>query len=72
MKVALLFGSFNPIHEGHLAILRYLAEHFDPARLHLRVPLIPGYNDKGDQMKTEAALLNMGFTHIERFSYVVR
>ena len=27
MKVALLFGSFNPIHEGHLAILRYLAEH---------------------------------------------
>ena len=27
MKTALLFGSFNPIHEGHLAILRYLVDH---------------------------------------------
>ena len=25
--VALLFGSFNPIHEGHLAILHYLVAH---------------------------------------------
>ena len=25
-KVALLFGSFNPIHEGHLAILRHIVE----------------------------------------------
>lgn len=52
--------------------LRWLAANVDPTRLHARVPLIPGYNDEGDQMKTEAALLNMGFTQIERFSYVVR
>lgn len=52
--------------------LRYLAEHFDPACLHLRVPLIPGYNNEADQAKTEAALRELGFTQIERFPYVVR
>lgn len=52
--------------------LRYVAEHFDPARLHLRVPLIPGYNNEADQAKTEAALRELGFTQIERFPYVVR
>ena len=52
--------------------LRFLAEHLEPARLHVRVPLIPGYNDAADQDKTEAALREMGLTEIERFAYVVR
>ena len=52
--------------------LRYLADTFDPARLHLRVPLIPEFNDEADQSKTEAALQEMGFTHIERFPYLIR
>ena len=52
--------------------LRYLAAQVDPARLHVRVPLIPNYNDPADQDKTEAQLREMGFTEIERFSYVIR
>ena len=52
--------------------LRFLAENLAPARLHIRVPLIPGYNDAADQDKTEDALRGMGLTEIERISYVVR
>ena len=52
--------------------LRYLAASLDPACLHVRIPLIPDYNDPADQDRTEAALRDMGFTEIERFSYVIR
>ena len=52
--------------------LRYLAQTVAPERLHVRVPLIPGFNDEADQARTEAALREMGLTQIELFSYVVR
>ena len=52
--------------------LVWLAAHFDPSRLLVRVPLIPGYNDEADQTRSEALLRQMGFTQIERFPYVLR
>ena len=52
--------------------LSWLAANFEPSRLHVRVPLIPGYNDEADQDRTERTLREMGLTHIERFPYVIR
>lgn len=37
MKVGLLFGSFNPIHMGHIAIANYMAESTDLAQIWLVV-----------------------------------
>lgn len=36
-KVALLFGSFNPIHIGHFAILRYILSHYPQCEVRLVV-----------------------------------
>ncbi|MBR6120655.1 MAG: radical SAM protein [Oscillospiraceae bacterium] len=52
--------------------LKYLVGALGPEAIHLRVPLIPGYNDEADQDRSEAALRKLGLTRIERFSYVVR
>ena len=52
--------------------LKYLVGALGPAAIHVRVPLIPGYNDAADQDRSEAALRKLGLTRIERFSYVVR
>lgn len=37
MKIGLLFGSFNPIHIGHVAIAKYMAEQTDLAQVWLIV-----------------------------------
>lgn len=52
--------------------LEYLVRALGPEPIHVRVPLIPGYNDAADRDKTEAALRKLGLTRIEQFSYVVR
>lgn len=59
-QVALLFGSFNPIHEGHLAILRYLLDHTEASEVRLIVsPQSPfkqgqGLVDNASQRLAEA------------------
>ncbi|MBR5019434.1 MAG: nicotinate (nicotinamide) nucleotide adenylyltransferase [Bacteroidales bacterium] len=55
--VALLFGSFNPIHEGHLAILRYLLDHTAAAEVRLVVsPQSPFKQGQGLVDNAEARL----------------
>ena len=60
--------AFGPVLEN----LKTLTARLPSDRLHVRVPLIPGYNDPADQDRTEAALRTLGLTRIERFSYVIR
>ena len=55
-----------------LGNLKYLVRTLDPSRLHVRVPLIPDYTDLRDQNNAAAALRVLGFTEIERFTYVIR
>lgn len=43
-----------------------------PERVHLRVPLIPGFNTPSDGDRGESILREMGFSRIERFRYVNR
>lgn len=59
---------FGPVLEN----LKTLTARLPSDRLHVRVPLIPDYNDPADQDKTEATLRALGLTRIERFSYVIR
>ena len=37
MKIGLYFGSFNPVHTGHLIIANYMAQHSDMAQVWLVV-----------------------------------
>ena len=37
MKIGLFFGSFNPIHNGHLMVASYIANHTDVKQVWLVV-----------------------------------
>jgi nicotinate-nucleotide adenylyltransferase len=48
MKVGLFFGSFNPIHIGHLIIANYMANHTDLDQVWLVVSPHNPLKDRGD------------------------
>ena len=52
--------------------LRELLAEVGPARVLVRVPLIPDYNSPEDQQRSAEALRAMGVERIEQFNYVIR
>ncbi len=52
--------------------LRLLLSLAGPARVTVRVPLIPDYNTPADQARSVKALREMGVTKLDCFSYVLR
>lgn len=52
--------------------LRLLSTLTDPAKIRVRLPLIPGYNTDEDRDRSEEHLLRMGIRNTDRFDYVVR
>lgn len=61
-------ADFGPVYDN-LALLYRLV---GPERIHVRVPLIPGYHDEADQARTVEALTALGLTELERFRYEIR
>ncbi len=52
--------------------LRLLTSLVDPARIRVRLPLIPSYNTDAHRDRSEILLRDMGITNIERFTYIIR
>lgn len=53
-----------------LSNLQYLIDR--KAKITVRVPLIPGFNTEHDVQKSVMALLEMGITDIEQFTYIIK
>lgn len=62
-------GGEYAVARNNLQLLLKLA---GPERIHVRVPLIPEFNTKEDQQRSEELLRAMGITWIEPFDYVFR
>ncbi|MBR4959888.1 MAG: radical SAM protein [Clostridia bacterium] len=60
--------------EGSTALenLRRLITLTDPAKIRVRLPLIPGYNTEENREGSEAILRKMGITDIDKFDYIIR
>jgi nicotinate-nucleotide adenylyltransferase len=52
MKIGLLFGSFNPVHIGHLIIANYMANHTDLDKVWLVVSPQNPFKKYGDLINT--------------------
>lgn len=51
--------------------LQKLAAAVGTEKIRVRIPLIPDYNTKKDQLQSEKLLRNMGFEYIDLFDYVI-
>jgi nicotinate-nucleotide adenylyltransferase len=51
MKIGLFFGSFNPVHNGHLMVASYVANHSDMNQVWLVV-------SPQNPLKPQGSLLN--------------
>jgi nicotinate-nucleotide adenylyltransferase len=69
MKIGLFFGSFNPIHNGHLAIANYMIENGNIDRLWFVVSPQNPFKDKevllDDQLRLE--MVNLAIRGEDRF-----
>lgn len=52
--------------------LKWLSSHTDSKHIVIRVPLIPEYNTVDDVERSIQQLQDMGFTHFDRFTHIIR
>jgi len=67
-----IYTQYTGISNEHvIENLNYLISNGKQSKMHIRVPLIPGYNDKYDVKCSVSRLGEMGLENIECFKYVM-